>query len=404
MSVILVDSNVAKIASQEAHDARHLAANADEWKGCGEHPGIEVWRVEDHPHHFGVKRWPRSKYGSFHTGDSYIVLQTFPRNDDEVFEVKNAVDRFNHVIFFWLGSKSSQDERGVAAYKTVELDDFLGTARGKQHRELQGFESDAFLTLFHGQIHYLEGGIASGFNHFQPEAFEPRLLRVSTGLPYGLVYESKTHRHAYTRVLEVPLEASSIIRGDAFILDLGTELIVWCCSTHIREKQKALAVAVEMREARTGHASYRVAEDVTADASFLQHLNVQDPSTWEIPSRQEPEELVPYTPKIFQSQVTPEGCTLIAMSDTTTPQDTPVLNENHVFLIDEGYHLYCYIGKSATHPEKAQALHIARGYITTAGLPVHTPITRVFDHHMDVVFQQTYAAYFSSSPSTVTPQ
>lgn len=34
--------------------------------------------------------------------------------------------RISWNIHFWLGAESSQDECGVAAYKTVELDDSLG--------------------------------------------------------------------------------------------------------------------------------------------------------------------------------------------------------------------------------------------------------------------------------------
>ena len=89
--------------------------------GAGKKAGLEMWRIE------ALKPVKQTKIdGKLYTGDSYILLST-----------KSKGGRMEHAIHFWLGAESSQDEQGVAAYKTVELDDALGGG-AVQYREIQG--------------------------------------------------------------------------------------------------------------------------------------------------------------------------------------------------------------------------------------------------------------------------
>ena len=61
------------------------------------------------------------------------------------------------------GQHSSQDEKGTAALKTVELDDELGGV-AVQVRVVQGKEPAHFLTIFNGEMIILRGGKASSFD------------------------------------------------------------------------------------------------------------------------------------------------------------------------------------------------------------------------------------------------
>ena len=68
-----------------------------------------------------------------------------------------------------------QDEAGTAALKTVELDAALG-GRAVQYREVQGHETERFLSYFKPCIIPQEGGIASGFKHAELEEHKIRMF------------------------------------------------------------------------------------------------------------------------------------------------------------------------------------------------------------------------------------
>ena len=140
------DTNMSLFGSDIEKACKAAAAQGEpQWRGAGTKVGVQIWRIEQ----FKVVAWPRQKYGSFHTGDSYIVLLTYVKNPDV------NPDKLDWDIHFWIGKESTQDEYGTAAYKTVELDDFLGGA-AVQHREVQGSESAGFKKIFNGKIALLD--------------------------------------------------------------------------------------------------------------------------------------------------------------------------------------------------------------------------------------------------------
>ena len=128
----LEDSNMANYGSIDHKSAEKKAALTEkQFAGVGKQPGIEIWRVENRRGEngapiFGIKRWPRQEYGNFYEGDSYIILNTYK---------KGTSNKLSYDAHFWLGEKSTQDEIGVAAKKTVELDTLLDGA-AIQHREV----------------------------------------------------------------------------------------------------------------------------------------------------------------------------------------------------------------------------------------------------------------------------
>jgi gelsolin len=196
----LSESNIAGLGTELEKEVRlHAAETEKAWKGIGQKPGTLVWRIEN----FQVVAQPLADFGSFFSGDSYIILHTY----------KTAgVDKLFHNVHFWLGLETTQDEAGTAAYKTVELDDFLA-GLPVQYREVQGYESKQFLSLF-PKLVISEGGLASGFTHVEATKYETRLYQVN--------FSNKN-----LVVRQVPLSYKSLNNGDVFIVDKGLQIYQW---------------------------------------------------------------------------------------------------------------------------------------------------------------------------------
>jgi hypothetical protein len=197
--------------------------------------------------------------GKFHVGDSYILLVTSKSNSGAL----------SWAIHFWLGAESSQDEQGIAAYKTVELDDALG-GRPVQYREVQGNESQLFLSYFKntGGIEYVPGGVESGFKKVERDVYETRLLHL------------KGKRTV--RVTPVPVARDSLNKGDVFILDAGLKIYLFNGPTaNNAERAKGVEVAAHIKDdERGGRAQITLLTEDPRNEEFWSHFGgYVDPST-----------------------------------------------------------------------------------------------------------------------------
>ncbi|GAB2219123.1 hypothetical protein Droror1_Dr00006752 [Drosera rotundifolia] len=190
------------------------------FQGAGQKAGIEIWRIEN----FRPVPVDKSAHGKFFTGDSYVILKT----------TASKSGALRHDIHYWLGKDTSQDEAGAAAIKTIELDATLG-GRAVQYREVQGHETEKFLSYFKPCIIPQEGGVASGFKHPEAEEFKTRLY----------VCRGKHVVH----VKEVPFARSSLSHDDIFILDTQSKIFQFNGSnSSIQERAKALEVVQHIKD------------------------------------------------------------------------------------------------------------------------------------------------------------
>jgi gelsolin len=354
MAVKFEDSNIAMLGSDLEKKVRKNAAKSEKaWDGAGKAEGNQIWRIEN----FQVKDWPKNQYGTFYSGDSYIVLHTYKNP-----EAKDS-QKLLYNLHFWLGKSTTQDEAGTAAYKTVELDDLLGTLP-VQFREVQGYESEEFLSLFKGHIKVQDGGVASGFNHVKPEEYKARLFWI------------KGTRNNM-RVLEVPAQTSSLNHGDVFVLDMGLEIIQWNGETAgVQEKRKAGEVVERLRDERNGKPTATVIEANDDHEVFWKVLGGKGKikSAEEAGSDQKVEA---FAPKLFR--VSDASGSLSVKEVGTGKLNWNQLDSKDVFLLDTETTVFIWIGSGASKTEKSKAFQVVNEYLMKYNRPFTMPAVRIIE-------------------------
>ncbi|KAI1412685.1 putative actin-binding protein Fragmin [Hypoxylon sp. FL1857] len=348
------DSNVENIGTELDHKVKYnSAATEPAWQEVGQAPGLYIWRIED----FEVVPWPKDRYGDFHEGDSYIVLHSYKVGS------KDGEEKLAHDIFFWLGSKTSQDEAGTAAYKTVVLDEFLhGVAT--QHRELQKEPSDDFVALF-SRIRILSGGVRSGFTHVEAEE-EPK----ETLMLLRIFKHPSAKRADSIMVYEVEPTWQSLDENDVFVLERNNKIWVWQgknCSP--MEKAKAAQVVHDMTIAK--HIDVEVISQTESRSrtvvSMLGGEDVEGPFRAPRPIASSKSQNTTQRPRRLFRLSDASGQLRFDLVKEGSAIDFSDLDSNDVFLLDTGSTIWVWQGSGASRAEKAMWIKVAELYIRQLG-------------------------------------
>ncbi|XP_073016621.1 villin-3-like isoform X1 [Primulina eburnea] len=333
------------------------------FQGAGQRLGSEIWRIEN----FQPVPLPKSDHGKFYSGDSYIVLQTSPSKGGA----------YLHDIHFWLGKDTSQDEAGTAAIKAVELDAVLG-GRAVQYRELQGHESDKFLSYFKPCIIPLEGGVASGFKKPEEEEFETRL------------YICRGKR--VVRLKQVPFSRSSLNHDDVFILDSKDKIYQFNgANSNIQERAKALEVIQFLKDKyHEGKCDVAIVDDGKLQAEsdsgeFWVLFGGFAPIGKKVSTEDDiiPEKTSPQLYSVVDGQI----------KSVDGELSKSILENNKCYLLDCGAEVFVWVGRVTQVDERKTAIQVAEDFLASQNRPKSTQTYRLIQGHETHSFKSKFDSW-----------
>ncbi|OMO97015.1 Villin headpiece [Corchorus capsularis] len=333
------------------------------FQGAGQKAGIEIWRIEN----FRPVPVPKSSYGKFFTGDSYVILKT----------TASKSGALRHDIHYWLGKDTTQDEAGAAAVKTVELDAALG-GRAVQYREVQGHETEKFLSYFKPCIIPQEGGVASGFKHVEEQEYKTRLF----------VCRGKHVVH----VKEVPFARSSLNHDDIFILDTKSKIFQFNGSNScIQERAKALEVVQYIKDTyHDGKCEVAAIEDgkLMADAETGEFWGLFGGFA-PLPRKTATDEDKTVDSSATKLLSVEKGKAEPVEADSLTRE---LLETNKCYILDCGLEVFVWMGRTTSLDDRKSASGAAEELIRDSNRP-KSHIIRVIEGFETVMFRSKFESW-----------
>jgi hypothetical protein len=294
---------------------------------------LDVWVVQD----FKLEPVPVAKHGQFYGGDSYVILYTYLKNKST-----------EYVLYFWLGNKSSTDEKGSAALLTKEKDDALG-GRPVQVRVVQGKEPAHFRQLFKGRNIVHAGGKASGFkNSTEGDTYDTdgvALFRVKGTSPLN------------TQAVQVEERASSLNSDDVFVLVTPDKVFVWYGRGSTEDEQavgNSIAEILAEDYNGSGGRSLEAVNEGSEGGDFWGPLGGQGEYAASAPG-----ESLPKDARLFQGSDATGSFKIDEVVDFTQED----LNNEDIYILDTFTTVYVWLGGQANAHEKEKAVEFANQYV-----------------------------------------
>ncbi|XP_063903462.1 advillin isoform X2 [Zophobas morio] len=334
-----------------------------------------IWRIEN----MSVVAIPREQYGTFYDTDSYVIfaasLYGQPVGVDSVArEVRGAPLEYH--VHFWLGSSTTPDKSGVAAYKTVELDNFL-TGTATQHRETQGNESPRFKS-------YFKSGLKVLTSEFSLLSL-PKLYKVKGKCAPILIQMDNVSWDKFNS-------------ADIFLLHTSNVLFVWIGrASDAGEKLNAAKLATEMKEL------YNIPNISFVDDGYEKTLQDDEKKEWNKYLPLDKRHVLPENEsQSHNSCQRSNNIRLYKCSENngkyrvaeikSGPLSQSDLEPDEVFIIDQETNgIWVWVGKRANEKERGEALRNARGFVKKKKYPNNTKVTRIVDGHEPVEFKTLFA-------------
>ncbi|XP_047238229.1 gelsolin-like isoform X4 [Girardinichthys multiradiatus] len=336
-----------------------------QFERAGKEAGLQVWRVEN----MDLVPVPESLYGQFYTGDAYVVLNS----------TSNRRGDLQYDLHYWQGSECSQDESGAAAILAVQMDDFLQGAP-VQYREVQGHESSTFSGYFKTGLTYMQGGVASGFNHVVTNEVEvQRLLQV------------KGRR--VVRSTEIPVNWENFNQGDSFILDLGQEIVQWSGRHSNRfEKLKATMVSKSIRDnERCGRAKLQVVDEGAEPEKMIEVLgekpdlpeSLSDDTQTDVSNRK--------VAKLYKVS-NAGGVMDVTLVSEQNPFSQDALESTECYILDNGTNglIFVWKGKDANSDERHAVLQSSEKFLQQMNYPPYTQVQVLPEYGETPLFKQFF--------------